>query len=52
MNKNENNPYKFESLTEFHKVLGLKKPLHPLVSLIDIEDIKYTADEFLHSKFL
>ncbi len=52
MNKNENNPYKFESLTEFHKVLGLKKPLHPLVSLIDIEDIKYIADELSNSYIL
>jgi len=44
MNK-DHVPYKFESLTEFHKVLGLKKPLHPLVSFINIEDIKVLPDE-------
>ncbi|MEN2401623.1 helix-turn-helix transcriptional regulator [Flavobacterium sp. MC2016-06] len=52
MNKDENSPYKFESLTEFHKVLGLPKPLHPLVSLIDIEDIKESPDELSNSYIL
>jgi len=27
-------PYKFESLSEFHRVLGLPKPTHPLTSLV------------------
>lgn len=52
MNKDDNVPYKFESLTEFHKVLGLQKPLHPLVSFIDIEEIKTSPDELSDSYIL
>ena len=37
--------YKFESLTDFHRVFGLPKPLHPLISFIDIADMKYEANE-------
>lgn len=35
-------PYTFQSISELHRALGLPKPLHPLVSLIDYKDI--TAD--------
>ncbi len=28
-------PYKFTSISDLHRVLGLPKPLHPLVSLVD-----------------
>ncbi|MBT2622571.1 helix-turn-helix domain-containing protein [Chryseobacterium sp. ISL-6] len=41
----KNIPQKFESLSELHKVFGLKKPLHPLVSFINIKDIKINPDE-------
>ena len=34
MKKEADVPYKFESLSDFHRVLGLPKPLHPLISLI------------------
>jgi AraC family transcriptional activator of pobA len=37
--------YKFESLTDFHRVFGLPKPLHPLISFTDIADMKYEASE-------
>lgn len=37
--------YKFDSLTEFHRVFGLAKPLHPLISFIDIADMKYNVGE-------
>jgi AraC-like DNA-binding protein len=37
--------YKFDSLTDFHRVFGLAKPLHPLISFIDIADIKHTPGE-------
>lgn len=30
-----NQPYIFNSLSELHKVLGLPKPLHPLISLVN-----------------
>ncbi len=36
MVKKEKNPvFKFSSISELHRVLGLPKPLHPLVSLVD-----------------
>lgn len=31
---------KIESLTQLHNVFGLEKPVHPLVSLIKLEDVK------------
>lgn len=40
MKKEENNLYKFESLSNFHEVFGLNKPLHPMISFIDIKDMK------------
>jgi AraC family transcriptional activator of pobA len=33
-------PYLFNSISELHRALGLPKPLHPLVSLVDYSDIK------------
>ena len=35
MKKEENSPYKIESLTEAHRSFGLPKPQHPLVSLVN-----------------
>lgn len=35
MKRGENLPYKFESLSHLHRVLGWPKPLHPLLSLVD-----------------
>lgn len=35
MKKAENTPHKFRSLSDVHRVLGLPKPLHPLISLIN-----------------
>jgi len=52
MKRYESIPYKFESLTEFHSVLGLQKPLHPLVSFIDIEDIQHSSDMLSNSYIL
>ena len=34
----ENIPYKFESLSDLHRVLGLPKPMHPLISLVNNMD--------------
>ncbi len=33
--KEEHLPQKFHSITDLHRVLGLPKPLHPLISLVD-----------------
>jgi len=35
MKKQENTPYKFESLTDAHRLFGLPAPKHPLISLIN-----------------
>jgi AraC family transcriptional activator of pobA len=43
MKKDEKSLYKFESLTDFHRVYGLSKPLHPLISFIDISTMRYEA---------
>ncbi|WP_310589563.1 AraC family transcriptional regulator [Dyadobacter sp. CY356] len=40
MKKEENSFYKFESLTDFHRVFGLPKPLHPMISFVDLKDMK------------
>ncbi|MCW3116729.1 MAG: transcriptional regulator, AraC family [Chitinophagaceae bacterium] len=36
----ENSPFAFNSISELHRALGLPKPLHPLVSLVDYGNIK------------
>jgi AraC-like DNA-binding protein len=38
MKKEDNIPHKFESLSELHRALGLPKPLHPLISLVENKD--------------
>ncbi|GAB2705091.1 helix-turn-helix domain-containing protein [Mucilaginibacter koreensis] len=35
MKREENTPYKFDSLSDAHRVFGLPKPKHPLISLIN-----------------
>jgi AraC-like DNA-binding protein len=35
MKKGEEGPHKYNSLSELHQALGLPKPVHPLISLID-----------------
>lgn len=49
MKKEENMLYKFESLSDFHRVFELPKPLHPLISFIDIKHIKVPPKEFPNS---
>lgn len=51
MKKAENTFLKFESLSAFHRVLGLPKPLHPLISFTDIKDIKI-VEENLGNSFI
>ena len=52
MKKEENAPRKFESLSDFHRVFGLPKPLHPLISFIAIEDTKVLRNELSDSMIL
>ncbi|GAB3223637.1 helix-turn-helix domain-containing protein [Spirosoma arcticum] len=52
MKKGENAPRKFDSLSDFHRMFGLPKPLHPMISLIDINDIRIQGDELSDSFIL
>lgn len=53
MKKEEGAPRKFESLSELHKMLGLPKPLHPMISLVENKDNKINLSQlpgsFVHS---
>ena len=46
MKKEENLLSKFESLTDFHQVFGLKKPLHPMISFVDIQQLQQLPNDF------
>jgi len=37
--------YRFNSIAEFHKMSGISKPEHPLVSLVDYGMVDYQTDE-------
>jgi AraC family transcriptional activator of pobA len=43
---NRNNLMKIESFTQLHKAFGLNKPVHPLVSVVKLEDIKIAPNTF------
>lgn len=51
MKKEENIPHQFNSISDLHRVLGLPKPLHPLVSLVDNTEIAIDKDQ-LPASFL
>jgi AraC family transcriptional activator of pobA len=50
--KEENLPRKFESLSDLHRVFGLSKPLHPMISFMNIEDIHVLPNELPDSLIL
>ncbi|MDR6733303.1 AraC family transcriptional regulator [Sphingobacterium sp. 2149] len=45
MKKEEPTHRKFDSLNDFHRVLGLPKPVHPMISMINLDDVKVIQDE-------
>ena len=45
MSPRENKIIKIDSVSELHKLMGLPKPKHPLVSLVNYNDIQYAAIE-------
>lgn len=49
MRKEEHLFRKFDSLSELHRVFGLPKPLHPIISFIDTKDIKIQRHEVADS---
>lgn len=45
MKKEENIPHQFNVISDLHRVLGLPKPLHPLVSLVDNTQIRIDKEQ-------
>jgi AraC family transcriptional activator of pobA len=41
MRKVETAVYKVESMTDFHRMFGLSKPRHPLISFIDLKEMNF-----------
>ena len=52
MKKAENLPKKFNAISDFHRVLGLPKPLHPMISLVNNCDLKIGDGKFPKSLIL
>lgn len=52
MKKEHHSIHQFESLSDFHRVFGLPKPLHPLISLIDLQNLRFRSDELAGSMVL
>lgn len=52
MKKEENGPRKFESLSDLHRLLGLPKPLHPMISVVENKnnkiDLSKLPGSFVH----
>lgn len=46
MKKEDKAPHRFQSLTEMHRLLGMPKPLHPLISLVENKDNKIDLLKF------
>lgn len=46
----EPSPYPIRSIAEYHQLLGLPKPRHPLFSVIDHQDVTQFSDERLRTK--
>lgn len=49
MKKQVNSPYIINSISELHRLLALPKPEHPLVSFINLGDVKCHFDESMKS---
>lgn len=45
----ENLLHKFESLSDFHRVLGLPMPLHPMISFVELKNVKVLESEISDS---
>jgi len=45
-------PYRIQNIKEYHQILGLPVPEHPMISVINLEDvIPYTSDEKINVVF-
>ena len=45
MKKEEHIPHQFNSISDLHRMLGMPKPLHPLVSLVDNTNIAIEKEQ-------
>ena len=45
----QHQPYRIKTISEFHKLRGLPKPEHPLISIVDMEAIDTSTDDRLLS---
>ena len=41
----QDNPFRIKTITEFHRLRGLPKPEHPLISVINLESVTRLPDE-------
>lgn len=44
MKKSGSSVYKLDSLTDFHRMFGLPKPKHPLISFMDISQMQFAPE--------
>lgn len=49
MKKTANSPYVIQSISELHRLLALPKPQHPLVSMINLVDLRDSCEELIGS---
>ncbi|MBD2754090.1 helix-turn-helix domain-containing protein [Spirosoma validum] len=49
MKREEHHPYIINSISDLHRLLSLPKPQHPLVSVINMDEIKCFSDDSLRS---
>ena len=49
MKTKTNQPYNVFSISELHRLLCLPKPQHPLISVINLEDVSCSVDENIRS---
>lgn len=45
-------PYIYDSISELHHVLGLSKPMHPLISLVNYDEIQNATDKISNTIIL
>jgi len=45
-------PYRIKTISEFHNLLGLPRPEHPLISVINLEDLKRLSEEMPANRIL
>lgn len=45
-------PYRVKTISEFHRLLGLSRPEHPLISVINLEDVNFFPERLAASRVL